>query len=157
MKAQTLKILISIVCVMLPSLASAGNTGTELFETIKAKKQLWAKLYNAGDAAGITAMYTSDATLIAPNYGPVKGHQEIQAGLEEELALGDGVMGLETLEVSRLADDAAYEIGYYTLTIDVEAGDPIVDEGHYVIVWKLGEDKVWRLHVDTWNTSLPLE
>lgn len=157
MKAQTLKTLISIACVMLPCLAFAGDSGNELFDTIKAKKQLWAKLYNAEDAAGITAMYTSDATVIAPNYGPAKGHPEIQAGLEEEMALGHGVIGLETLEVSRLADDAAYEIGYYALTIEVETGDPIVDEGHYVIVWKLGEDKVWRIHVDTWNTSLPLE
>jgi len=37
----------------------------------------------------------------------------------------------------------------------MEEGDPIVDEGHYVVVWKLGEDGVWKLHLDTWNTSLP--
>lgn len=157
MKTQVLKLLVSIACVALPSLAFAADSSGSLFETIKARKQLWAKLYNAEDATGITAMYTSDATVIAPNYGPAKGHAEIQAGLEEEMALGHGVIGLETLEVSRLAADAAYEIGYYTLTIEVETGDPIVDEGHYVIVWKLDEDKVWRIHVDTWNTSLPLE
>ena len=143
-------------CLLLPGGLFAGSKDNDLFKVIAARKQLWAKYYNAGDAASITAMYTEDATVIAPNFPPDKGHEAIKAGLEAELALGDGNIKLKTLEVHRLSKKSAYEIGYYDLTIVLEEGDPIVDEGHYVIVWKHVGDE-WLLHVDTWNTSLPLE
>ncbi len=157
MKIQIHKVVLISLWAALPALLLASENDTELFNTIKARKALFAVLYNADDADALTEMYTTDATVIAPNYGPAKGHEEIKAGLVEELALGEGKMELETLEVSRLSDDSAYEIGYYFLKIVLEKGDPIIDEGHYVVVWKLGIDNTWRLHVDTWNTSLPLE
>lgn len=101
-------------------------------------------------------MYTEDATVIAPNFPPDKGHAAIQAGLEAELALGDGTIQLKTLEVHRINKKTAWELGSYDLKIVLEEGEPIVDVGHYVIIWKLIDDE-WLLHMDTWNTSLPLE
>jgi len=147
---------LSLVWMMLPGLLLAGEQDTDLFNTIRDRKQLWGKYYNAGDAASLTRMYTADATVIAPNFPPDKGHKAIQAGLEAELALGDGKIKMKTLEVHRINKDTAYEIGYYDLKIVLEEGDPIIDEGHYVIIWKFVDDE-WRLHVDTWNTSLPLK
>jgi ketosteroid isomerase-like protein len=35
-------------------------------------------------------------------------------------------------------------------------GSVMEDEGDTVVIWKLGEDGAWLLHVDIWNTSLPL-
>jgi ketosteroid isomerase-like protein len=101
-------------------------------------------------------MYTKDATVIAPENGLAKGRDEIQAGPEEELALGDDFIAATTLEVERISDDTVSEIGIYTLKIDPEGGDPIIDEGLYVLVWKLGSEGEWILHIDIWNTSLPL-
>ena len=64
---------------------------------------------------------------------------------------------LQVLEVTSLTKVTAFEIGHYKLRIDLDDGDPVVDEGDYVVIWKLCEDGVWRKHVDIWNTSLPLE
>ena len=156
MKKHALKAILGLILALLPALSFAGNEETDLFNEIKARKQLWAKYYNAGDAESLTRMYTTDATVIAPNFPPDKGHAAIQAGLEGELALGDGKIKLKTQEVHRINEDTAWELGYYDLKIILEEGDPIVDEGHYVIIWKyIGNE--WLLHLDTWNTSLPLE
>ena len=40
-------------------------------------------------------------------------------------------------------------------TINVVVGTPIEDLGDYVVIWKRGNDDVWRMHVDIWNTKLP--
>jgi ketosteroid isomerase-like protein len=156
MKNQIYKVLLIALWATFPGLLFAGETDKELFNAIQSRNDLWVRFYNSDDAASIAKMHTENATVIAPNYGPAKGHDEIQAGLEEELALGEGKMELKTLEVTRASDDTAYEIGLYTLRIEIADSDPIVDEGHYVIIWKL-EEKEWRIHVDMWNTSLPLE
>jgi ketosteroid isomerase-like protein len=51
-----------------------------------------------------------------------------------------------------------FEIGQYALTIQsAEQETPIEDKGKYVVVWKKGDDGIWMLHVDIWNTSLPAQ
>jgi len=50
----------------------------------------------------------------------------------------------------------AYEIAQYKIRIDLPDGGVIEDEGNSVVILQLGQDGVWRLHVDIWNTSLPL-
>ncbi|MEX0331007.1 MAG: DUF4440 domain-containing protein [Puniceicoccaceae bacterium] len=156
MKVSISLLSLGIASMIIPSLLIAAEKDSDLFDTIYARKQLWAKFYNADDAASLTAMYTEDATVIAPNFPPDKGHAAIQAGLEAELALGDGTIQLKTLEVHRINKKTAWELGSYDLKIVLEEGEPIVDVGHYVIIWKLIDDE-WLLHMDTWNTSLPLE
>ena len=49
----------------------------------------------------------------------------------------------------------AYEIGRYRLRIDLFNGDVLEEEGNTLLIWKLGEDNIWRIHVDMWNTSHP--
>jgi ketosteroid isomerase-like protein len=156
MKKHLFPAFLIAIFVLLPALVFAGKKDAELFDTIKASKQLWGRYYNAGDAASLARMYTEDATVIAPNFPPDKGREAIQAGLQGELDLGDGTIELKTLEVHRINKVTAWEIGYYDLKIVLAEGDPIVDEGHYVIIWKHVDDE-WLLHLDTWNTSLPLE
>lgn len=157
MKIHPAKALIVSLCAALPVFASAGETDSDLHKAIQARKDLFAAYYNADDAASIAAMYTVDATMIAPNYPPSKGRDEIQLGLEEELALGDGIIDVKTQEVERISETTVSEIGFYTLRIDLDEGDPIIDEGHYIVIWKLSEEGEWQLHLDIWNTSLPLE
>ncbi len=52
--------------------------------------------------------------------------------------------------------DTAYEIGKYSLTIQAEGQAAMADSGKYVVVWKRQADGTWKLHVDIWNSSMPL-
>ena len=154
---QIFKILMVSFFITLPSTSCNDGNENDLFKTIQAQNDLYERYYNSDDVDALTKLHTEDATVIAPNFGPARGHEEIRVGLAEELAMGDGRIDFETLEVTSLTKDTAYEIGHYKLRIDLEEGEPFVDEGDYVIIWKLCEDDVWRIHVDIWNTSLPLE
>jgi uncharacterized protein (TIGR02246 family) len=133
--------------------ASPGN----LASAIKAQNARYMAAYRARDVAAVTALHTEDGTVIAPNRERAKGLDAIHAFLADEMGLGPGEIELTSVEVTSLNQDTAYEIGQYKLTIDVVGGTPIEDLGDYVVIWKRGDDDVWRMHVDIWNTKLPLE
>ena len=106
-----------------------------------------------GDAAAIAALYTADARLLPTNFEIMKGTQAIQAFWQGGIDMGIKGATLETLEV-QVKEDIAYEVGKYTLKIQVSADQTITDEGKYVVIWKRENDS-WKLDVDIWNTSLP--
>lgn len=126
-----------------------------LLNTIQAQNQLYMDAYRSDNAVAIVALHTQDATVIAPKFNPATGHDEIRSGLIEELALGDGTLKLQAIEVTRLNKNTAYEIGQYKLHIDLPDGEVIEEEGNTLLIWKLGEDNIWRIHVDLWNSNHP--
>ena len=97
----------------------------------------------------------SNPLALSARTSPAEGRDEIHTALVEELALGDGTIELQALEVTRTSRDTAYEIGQYKLHIELVDGAVIEEEGNTLLIWKLGEDNVWRIHVDMWNTSHP--
>jgi ketosteroid isomerase-like protein len=57
--------------------------------------------------------------------------------------------------MTQIGGKTAYEIGQYKLRIDLFDGDVLEEEGNTLLVWKLGEGNIWRIHVNLWNTSHP--
>ena len=142
------------ICLSLPAAVASQE---DLASVIRAQNARYMTAYRARDVAGVTALHTEDGTVIAPNRERAKGLDAIHAFLADEMNLGPGEIELTTVEVTRLDDDMAYEIGQYKLTINVVGGTAIEDQGDYVVIWKRGNDDAWRMHVDIWNTKLPLE
>ena len=149
---RKIAICITFIVLVFPQVMLASDG---LLSDIQAQNQRYVDAYRSDNADAIVALHTQDATVMAPKFPPAIGHEEIRAALVEELALGDGVLELQTLDVSRLDENSAYEIGQYRLRIDLADGGVIEEEGHTLLIWKLGEDEVWRIHVDMWNTSHP--
>jgi ketosteroid isomerase-like protein len=56
----------------------------------------------------------------------------------------------ETLEVIPMGE-YALEVGEYSLYGDDET---LADRGKIMVLWK-NEDGTWKMHRDTWNSSLP--
>jgi uncharacterized protein (TIGR02246 family) len=135
---------------------AAGAQDTDLLNAIQQQNDRYVTAFNAKDASAVAALHTENAMVIAPHYGPVTGRGEIQAGLEEELSASETVLQLQALEVTRISEDTAYEIGEYKQAFKLPNVETSHDEGNTVVRWKHGKDGVWRLHVDIWNTSLPL-
>jgi ketosteroid isomerase-like protein len=52
--------------------------------------------------------------------------------------------------------DTAYEIGKYTLKIQPAGQEAMTDSGKYLVVWKRQAEGTWKLHVDIWNSSMPM-
>ena len=137
------------------TMAESESDG-DVISAIKAQNARYMAAYSAGDAAAIAALHTKDAIIMPPNRPRVQGLADIESIIAEDLLLGPSKIELKTVEVTTNGD-TAYEIGQYTMSIEVEGGEPIKDFGDYLVIWKRGVDGIWRLHVDIWNTNLPLE
>lgn len=104
--------------------------------------------FGRGDAAGIAAVYTSDATLLPPGGASVTGATDIKEFWQGVLEAGGTSLELETVALDQHGDIAC-EIGRGTLVVvdgDTTTTSPI----KYVVFWLRTPDG-WRYETDIWN------
>ena len=111
--------------------------------------------FNRGDAAGVAALYTENATLLPPNSEMIQGRQGVQDFWAGGIQMGLKDVTLTTVDVGG-SGDTAYSSGKYTLNIQPEGQEGMSDSGKYVVIWKLQDDGTWKYHVDIWNSSMPM-
>ncbi len=117
--------------------------------TIDKLNESFIAAFQRGDTAAIGQMYTEDASLLSSGGEMVKGRAAIQA-FWTKAAEGISDFKLTTVDVKPLGNDAAREIG--TFTLKTKGQPPQEVAGKYVVVWqKVGGD--WRLATDIWNTN----
>lgn len=49
--------------------------------------------------------------------------------------------------------DLAYDLGTYTLTGPDQPGDPTLNHGRFLIIWKRGEDGRWRIQANAFSPA----
>jgi len=154
---QVRRIRIACLGLLVFGTAVAGFVHTaaaeDLRKTVETNNAKWAEAFNRGDAAGVAALYTEDATLMPPGASMVEGRQAIQDFWQKVIQSGLKDAALTTVNVQGNGD-TAYEIGKVSLTAHLPGKDPQVISGKYVVVWKKGSDDMWKLHVDIWNSSM---
>ena len=124
--------------------AAAGDLRAEIGKM----DQAWQKAYNAGDAAAVTALYASDATVMAPGAEPASGTKAIQALFTADVAQGNK-NALTTKEVVGFGEFALATGGYVATTADGKH----LDHGPYMTLYKK-VDGGWKIYRDTWNSSM---
>ena len=127
----------------------ATLTGTSVRDEIATANERFMAAFARGDAAGVTACYTSDAQLLPTNSDVVQGPAAIETFWRGVMAMGITAARLETVE-AEAHDDVAHEVGRYTLTA---GGVQEADRGKYLVIWRR-EGGQWKLHRDIWNTSM---
>jgi len=115
---------------------------------IAAIGKAWEKAYNAGDAAAVTALYTTDAELMVPGSEPGSNAKAIQSLIAADIALG-GKLTLTTTDVVGFGD-YALETGNWV----AKAPDgKHLDHGPYLTLYKkVGAG--WKIYRDMWNSSM---
>lgn len=104
----------------------------------------------ASDAAATPSLYTKDGTILPPNGEAVSGSDSMEAFWQ--IAFESGVTEARPVTQEVIAmGEYALEVGEYSLF----AKDDLIDRGKIMVLWK-NEDGVWRMHRDTWNSSIPL-
>jgi uncharacterized protein (TIGR02246 family) len=131
----------------LPVLAQSGEA--DLRAQTEKMDRAWEKAYNAGDAAALTALYTKDAKVMAPGAEAASGTKAIQALFEADVA--QKVKNTLTQEDVVGFGDYALETGKYVAT---SADGKHVDHGSFMTLLKK-VDGGWKIHRDTWNSSMP--
>jgi uncharacterized protein (TIGR02246 family) len=76
--------------------------------------QAWRAAYNAGDAAAVASLYTTDAFYVSAHV-VARGRQEIQAYFQRGIAAGGHIDTIQIL-YSRHSGDLAYTVGTYEAT-----------------------------------------
>ena len=109
----------------------------------------------AGNAAGVAAMYLPDAHLMPPNAAAIQGRDAIEK-------FWGGLLGAYQIQFSVTSDevegrgDLAYARGHYTLDGTPKAkGAPIHDEGKFLEILRRQADGSWRYAVDMYSSDLP--
>ena len=119
-------------------------------KAIEAGSAEWAKQYNAGNAAGVTAMYTDDAKVLPPNSDFVSGKEGITAIWQGMMNSGAKGGSLQPMEVTGMGDHAV-EVGTYEIN---DGAGKSLDKGKYIVFWKK-TGSGWKLYRDIWNSSMP--
>ena len=102
--------------------------------------ETWKENYNAGNAAGVAALYAPDAVYLTQHYvaGIVSGRAAIQAYVQRGVDTGYKVDGIEVLRTD-CSGDMAYVVDRYTAT---NAGHPAM--GVNLVVLRKS-DGTWRI------------
>jgi uncharacterized protein (TIGR02246 family) len=122
-------------------------------EPINELRSQFQAAYNAGDAAGVAALFADDAISLPDHHPALEGRpaiQEYYEGLFKEYEATITITPGET-EISR---DLAHEHGTYAITVTPKAGgDTVMDDGKYVIILRQGVDGTWKIHHDIDNSN----
>lgn len=141
---------VSVVAAMSVAAVTAGAQDAAVRAAVEAGNKKFSAAAASKDAAGLAALYTTDAEALPPNGDVVKGRPAIQAMWKGVLDSGVTGVDLATTEVEAQGP-LAFEVGTYVIKVKDGA---VADRGKYVVVWKKVGGQ-WRLHRDIWNTSQP--
>jgi uncharacterized protein (TIGR02246 family) len=141
----------ALLVAILMSLPAAAE---DVRAVIDKSNAAWTTAFNAGDAAGIAALYSETAMLLPPDATQIQGRPAIQDTFQAWIDGGLKDIVFETVEVEA-SGDLAYEIGLYLVKVPAENDQMITATGNFLIVWKKEADGVWRMYRDTWNDTPP--
>lgn len=120
--------------------------------TIRGFTQDFSMNFNTGNYDQVSALFSSDAVLMAPHHESSVGPKAIERKLREFGEAGFQDLRLETTRVD-YSGDMAMEVGRYSVSVVSESGTRTTDRGKYLKVWRrLG---AWRIAADCWSSNLP--
>jgi ketosteroid isomerase-like protein len=128
------------------------NERTHAEATIRQQDGAWLKAIGAKQLDAAMSYYGDGAVLLAPNAPAARTKEEIrQFWTQFFTSIPAGVpFSYGTTQVGVAGSgDLGYAVGFYTL------GNPPIDKGKYVEVWKKQANGSWKAIVDTFNSDMP--
>jgi len=101
------------------------------------------------------SQYADDAFSL-PNNGPMlRGKEAIKNYFRQMMSTGVKFtdVNFTTVDVSA-AGPYVYEVGTYTMTIQIPAMKDIADQGKYLTVYERAADGSLKIKAETWNTDV---
>jgi uncharacterized protein (TIGR02246 family) len=122
---------------------------------IRAASAEWSKAAEARDLDKCVSNYAEDAVDFIDKGALVKGKNSIRLAWKDIVAPEAPTLTFATsfVEVAR-SGDIAYEYGTYELTTPSKKGQPKVEKGKYLTVWKKQADGGWKVVADMDNSGI---
>jgi uncharacterized protein (TIGR02246 family) len=124
----------------------------DLKAQIEANDAAWAAAANRGDAAGVAALYTENATMLPPGMDMQHGRAAIEKTVAGLGAAGVKNLAFTVVDVVQVGPDTAREIGRFTADAPGPKKKLVKIAGKFVVVWKQVGGK-WLLDTDIWNMN----
>ena len=131
-----------------PAIAAGQDAAAGIAETA----ERFEAAFNGGDAAAMAELYTPGGAVLPPDAARIDGREGIKALWQSFMDAGVKDLAIETVELE-VHSDAASEVGSYTLTAPDGEGGRVKGQGKYIVLWRKGDDGVWRIHRDIWNET----
>lgn len=150
MKALLLVLVACFLVSCAPPPPDTAALRTQIDEMMaKAEKDI---LANAPDTT--LAQYTDDAISL-PNNGPMlKGKSAIKEYFVKMMSMGVKFTNVDFVTQDVMAGGRyVYEVGTYTMTMQIPAMGEMTEEGKYLNVYEMGGDGKLKIKVETWNTD----
>lgn len=146
---MTMRLLLASLALIVSAAAAYAQDAKIAANDFAAK---WVAAYNAGDAAGLAALFTPDGVFNAPSGVVVKGREAIEKALGGRMKAGWTTESVTTTDAGA-AGNAVWASGDYALTGSGEAAGK-TSGGHFG--WVLvREGDAWRVAMLTANVSAP--
>jgi ketosteroid isomerase-like protein len=148
--------LLTVVLVLLPfygcSTCQEEGLPPDLLETIDA---FYASI-EAGDGESRIEMFTEDALMLPNHWTRYEGKETIEEVIRGGEGWGFRLRDREVVD-SAASGSLAYTVNAYFYTWHKEGDEPQWHRTKNVHIWKKGDDGAWRLHVDIWNSDVPID
>jgi ketosteroid isomerase-like protein len=140
-----------------PTPASRSDTGTAAARaSVEQTTAAFHQALRTNDADALFGYVADDVVMMPPGEAPVRGKAAMRtwyAGFLSQFRTSS--LTLTDREVF-IGEGWAVEMGAYEWGLaPVAGGDPVVDRGHYMQVWKPTPDGHWRFAREIWNSAVP--
>lgn len=138
-----------------PSASDVGATASTR-SAVEAATAAFHQALRTNDAETFLSYVAEDVVLMPPGEAVVRGKNAMQEWYERFLShYRTSSLILSDREVL-VGDGWAVELGTYEWGLEpVSGGDPVLDRGNYMQVWKPQPDGRWQFAREIWNSSLP--
>jgi uncharacterized protein (TIGR02246 family) len=118
-------------------------------QAIDAQNRAWADATVHGDAAAIARIFSDSGVEVSVGRGRIwKGRGAIQELFTEIYRNPHATQAVVETEQVLLDGPTAVDFGHYRFTYPPRDGQPQVDSGKYVVVWRREADGVWHILMD---------
>lgn len=143
------------IAIAIPSFSQENKNADKMKAKIQKLNNQITEAAVKGDTEAGMAFYADDVVYM-PNYGKiVRGKEALREREEEGKKAGVKVTAftLTTEEVNK-SGSLIYEIGTYSITLQVpQSPEPVDDYGKYVCIWEKTDAGMF-IKVDIWNTDI---
>jgi ketosteroid isomerase-like protein len=106
------------------------------------------------DSEGLFTYIAEDVVIMPPNETPIHGKASMQTWYRSFLSTFQTTTLILSDREVNVSDGWATELGQYEWGLHpTTGGDPVVDKGHYMQIWKRTSDG-WRFFREIWNSSI---